>query len=152
MDLILWRHAEAEDGEPDHQRALTAKGHRHAYKVARWLDHNIPSKCKILVSPTVRTVQTAEALGRRFKTMAELGPEATPEALLAAARWPESKEPVVIIGHQPTLGRVASLLLTGSAQDWTIRKANIWWISQKERDGEASTFLKAAMSPELVRK
>ncbi|MGZ3159728.1 MAG: histidine phosphatase family protein, partial [Burkholderiaceae bacterium] len=26
MELILWRHAEAENGEPDDMRALTGKG------------------------------------------------------------------------------------------------------------------------------
>ena len=34
MELILWRHAEAEMGEPDEGRALTAKGHKQAWKMA----------------------------------------------------------------------------------------------------------------------
>ena len=59
MELILWRHAEAEMGEPDEGRALTAKGHKQAWKMAEWLDHNLPNSCKILVSPATRTVQTA---------------------------------------------------------------------------------------------
>ena len=37
MDLILWRHAEAEAGEPDDGRALTSKGHKQAEKMAAWL-------------------------------------------------------------------------------------------------------------------
>ena len=32
MELILWRHAEAEEGYPDLERALTEKGHEQAKK------------------------------------------------------------------------------------------------------------------------
>lgn len=152
MELILWRHAEAEEGEPDVQRRLTAKGHKQAYKIAHWLDRNLPSSCRILVSPTVRTVQTAEALGRRYKTLAGLGPDAAPQDLLAAANWPDAKEPVLIVGHQPTLGQVASLLLTGHVQEWTVRKANVWWLRQRQRGDEVGNYLKAVVSPDLMMK
>ena len=37
MNLILWRHAEAEDGVPDLERGLTDKGRRQADAAARWL-------------------------------------------------------------------------------------------------------------------
>ena len=37
MNLILWRHAEAEDGADDLQRALTGKGRRQAARMAQWL-------------------------------------------------------------------------------------------------------------------
>ncbi len=88
MDLILWRHAEAEIGEPDEARALTAKGHKQAVKVAEWLDRNLSNTCKILVSPTARTVQTVEALGRKFKTHSELAPSATAQDILTLANRP----------------------------------------------------------------
>ncbi len=51
MDLILWRHAEAEDGDatlPDHKRRLTPRGEKQAKKVARWLHQNLPRKCRVL--------------------------------------------------------------------------------------------------------
>ncbi|MBC7500615.1 MAG: phosphohistidine phosphatase SixA [Herminiimonas sp.] len=152
MEILLWRHAEAELGEPDHKRALTAKGHKQAWKMAEWLDQNLPNSCKILVSPTTRTIQTAEALGRKFKIVQELGPEATPEQILIAAHWPDSKEPVLVVGHQPTLGQVAALLLTGSPQEWTVRKANVWWIGQRDRDEGPNNFLRAVMTPDLISK
>ncbi len=47
MDLILWRHAEAEDGDatlPDLKRRLTARGGKQAKKVAYWLHQNLPRK------------------------------------------------------------------------------------------------------------
>lgn len=150
MELILWRHAEAEPGEPDEARALTGKGHKQAWKMAEWLDRTLPNGCKILVSPTVRTVQTAEALGRKFKIHPELGPATTPEIILHTAHWPDGREPVLIIGHQPSLGRLAALLLSGTAQDWPIRKASAWWIAQKEIEGQCSNYLRAVMAPDLV--
>ncbi len=36
MELILWRHAEAEPGEPDLGRRLSAKGEKQARRMAEW--------------------------------------------------------------------------------------------------------------------
>jgi phosphohistidine phosphatase len=152
MELILWRHAEAEPGEPDEGRALTAKGHKQASKMAEWLDRNLPDTCRILVSPARRTVQTAEALGRKFKIHPGLAPDADAEEILSIVNWPEAREPVLIVGHQPTLGRVAALILTGAEQDWTIRKSTALWIGRKDRGDISSTYLKAVMAPDLVGK
>jgi phosphohistidine phosphatase len=152
MELILWRHAEAEMGEPDEGRALTAKGHKQAWKMAEWLDHNLPNSCKILVSPATRTIQTAEALSRKFKVVDDLAPDSTAERILAATNWPASREPVLVIGHQPTLGQVASLLITGQQQDWTIRKGNVWWIVQRERGDATSNYIRAVMTADLLTK
>ena len=152
MELILWRHAEAELGEPDEGRALTGKGHKQAWKVADWLDRNLPESCRILVSPATRTLQTAEALGRKFKIHPDLAPDKSPQDLLAAANWPDSREPVLIIGHQPTLGLVAAQLIGGQQQEWSIRKANVWWIAQRERGDITTNYLRAVMAPDLIAK
>jgi len=151
MDLILWRHAEAEPGHeglPDLERALTSKGQKQAKRMGKWLDSQLPESCRILVSPAVRTVQTAEGLGRKYKTHAELAPGAEPEAILQAANWPAGRETVVIVGHQPTLGQVAALLLTGEPLDWEMKKAGAWWFVQ--RDPDEPLVLKAVMSADLV--
>jgi len=150
MELILWRHAEAEDGTTDEARALTAKGRKQAAKMGEWLDRALPQQCRILSSPAVRTVQTAEGLGRKFKTHPGLAPDVPPEQVLEAAHWPDSREPVLIVGHQPTLGQVAALLIGGSVQDWTIRKASICWIAQKGTDDEAAAYLRAVLGPDLA--
>ena len=151
MDLILWRHAEAEPGHeglPDLERALTSKGQKQARRMGKWLDSQLPESCRILASPAVRTVQTAEGLGRKYKTHAELVPGAEPAAILQAANWPAGRETVVIIGHQPTLGQVAALLLTGEPLDWEMKKAGVWWFVQ--RDPDEPVVLKAVMSADLV--
>jgi phosphohistidine phosphatase len=84
MELILWRHAEAEPHvatrEGDQRRALTAKGARHASRVGAWLDRQLPAQCRILSSPALRCVQTAEALGRKFTTVEALNTDSTPSA------------------------------------------------------------------------
>ena len=152
MDLILWRHAEAEDGEPDAGRALTPKGRRQAMKVAGWLDQNLPAGCRILCSPARRTVQTADALGRKFQIHADLGVDSTPERILHLVNWPAGREPVLLVGHQPVLGQLAALLVHGVESDWTVRKGAAWWIAQRERDGEMQVYVKAVMSPELCGK
>jgi phosphohistidine phosphatase len=153
MELILWRHAEAEDGHeglPDLERALTPKGRKQANRMGKWLDSQLPDNSRILVSPAVRTVQTAEGLGRKYKVNAGLAPDAEPEAVLAAANWPAGKETVVIVGHQPTLGQVAALLLTGEALDFEMKKAAAWWFVQRDADDPTSLYLKAVMAADLV--
>ncbi len=150
MDLVLWRHAEAEPGEPDLGRRLTAKGLQQAERMGAWLEHRLPDSCRILVSPADRAQQTALALKRKFRTVPELGSGASAAAVLAAANWPDSREPVLIVGHQPTLGEVASLLLSGSESDWSIKKGAVWWLSNRVRDGVASVTLKVAIAPDFV--
>ena len=150
MDLILWRHCEAEPGEPDLGRRLTAKGHKQAERMAEWLERHLPDSSRILVSPADRAQQTAQALPRRFRTVAELAPGASVSAVLAAANWPDSREPVLIVGHQPTLGMVASFLLAGHETYWSIRKGSVWWLSNRAREGGAGVVLKAVIGPDFL--
>jgi phosphohistidine phosphatase len=150
MDLILWRHAEAEPGEPDLGRRLTAKGIQQAERVAQWLDHHLPATTRVLSSPADRAQQTAQALKRKFRVDAELAPGAPVAAVLAAAGWPDSREPVLVVGHQPTLGEVAAFLLTDHELSWSVRKGAVWWLSYRVRDGMASTVLKVVIGPDFV--
>ncbi|MCC7082817.1 MAG: histidine phosphatase family protein [Burkholderiales bacterium] len=146
MDLILWRHADAEDGYPDEKRVLTSKGQRQAERMARWLAQHLPAKYVVLASPALRTQQTAAALGSRIATRAEIGLAATPDSVLEAARWPDAAHAVVVVGHQPTLGMTAARLLTGTESEWSVRKGSIWWFARDERH----TVLRAVLAPELV--
>lgn len=150
MDLILWRHAEAveREGLPDLERMLTSKGERQAQRMADWLNHRIAHSTRVLASPALRCQQTAKALGRKFRTLPEIAPDASPEGVLAAARWPEASEPVLVIGHQPTLGQVAALLLSGQAQPWAVRKGAVWWLRSRDREGSAQVVLHAVMGPD----
>jgi phosphohistidine phosphatase len=160
MDLILWRHAQAhalvsDDGSPvdpalDLARALTPKGDRQAERMADWLNRRMTVATRVLVSPARRTQQTAAALGRTFKTVSTIAPDASVEDLLLAARWPASKEPVLLVGHQPTLGLLAARLLTGQDLPWAIRKGAVWWLRGRERDGVLDVSLHAVQSPDFL--
>jgi phosphohistidine phosphatase len=150
MDLILWRHAEAEEGEPDLERRLTAKGRKQAERVAAWLQQRLPTRFVFVASPARRTCQTADALALPYKTSPKLLPGALPEELLDAAGWPDKKGAVLVVGHQPTLGRVASRLLAGRDEEWTIKKGGLWWLNERERDGSVEVVVRAVLSPDLL--
>jgi phosphohistidine phosphatase len=153
MDLILWRHAEAHvqrEGQTDLERALTPKGERQAQRMAEWLNHRLAHSTRILVSPTLRTQQTAKALDRHFKTVQLLAPEASATALLSVVRWPEASEPVLVVGHQPTLGQVAALLLGEVAQTWVIKKGAVWWLRSRERESGNQVVVQAVQSPDCL--
>lgn len=153
MDLLLWRHAEAFELEPDSddlQRALTPKGERQARRMAAWLNRHMSAGTRVLCSPARRTRQTADALGRDFRVLPALAPDAVPEALIQAANWPDARTPVLIVGHQPTLGMTAALLLTGSPEPWALRKGALFWLRRRERDGQAQTMLHGVVGPDLV--
>ncbi|MBM3392070.1 MAG: histidine phosphatase family protein [Betaproteobacteria bacterium] len=150
MDLILWRHAEAEDGMPDAKRRLTERGQKQAKAVARWLAKRLPAGTRILASPAVRAVQTAEALGLPFEELGKLGTGASAASLLGAVGWPHDGGTVVVVGHQPTLGRAAALLLTGDAADWSVRKGALWWFTRRLRNGAEETVLRAVIASDLV--
>jgi len=153
MDLILWRHAEAfeaRDAQDDLDRALTPKGERQAQRMADWLNQRIAHSTRILASPALRCQQTAKALGRKFKTLPELAPDGHGESLLKAARWPDAGEPVMIVGHQPTLGLVAAFLLADVPQPWTIKKGGVWWIRSRNREDQSQVVLQAVQTPDCL--
>lgn len=151
MDLILWRHAEAVPERldlPDLDRPLTSKGERQAARMADWLNHRLAHSTRILVSPALRCQQTAQALGRSFKTVDAIRPDVAAEALIAAARWPDASEPVLLVGHQPTLGHAAALVLSGLAQPWSIKKGAVWWLRSRDRENGAQVLLHLVMGPD----
>lgn len=153
MDLILWRHAEAVDIElvgDDMERYLTHKGEKQAARMAAWLDRQMPEGTRIWASPAVRTQQTAKALGRKFKTSSALAPLATSQELLDLAGWPAGKGCILVVGHQPTLGQVASQLLGISSGECAVRKGAVWWLRFREREEGGHAVLLSVQCPELL--
>ena len=153
MDLIFWRHAEAEDereGLPDLDRALTSRGEKQATRVAAWLDRQLPDGTRILCSPALRCEQTVLPLGRKYKLREDLMPGAIPAALLDAAQWPVAKQPVLIVGHQPVLGETLAQLLRIEGGSLPVRKGAVWWLRTRDRDGADQTVVWAVQSPETA--
>ncbi len=150
MDLLLWRHAEAEDGPPDAERALTKKGLKQARQVAQWLMPRLPKDCLILASPAKRAQQTAEALDLPYTTERRIGTSADVADIIAAAQWPERQGTVIVVGHQPTLGQVAAWLLSGEPAGWTVKKGALWWFSNRAGGHQDETVLRTVVSPDLL--
>lgn len=150
MELILWRHAEAEDGIHDSERKLTAKGIKQASRMAKWLRARLPDGVVILASPAKRAQQTARALNLEFRTVKEIGLAASAEDVLRAAGWPGDDGTVIVVGHQPTLGETAALLLTGAKEPWSVKKGAVIWIARRADAAHARNQLRTAISPDLL--
>ena len=152
-DLILWRHAEAEnagENEDDLDRPLTQRGEKQAARMAVWLDRQLPDGLRVLASPARRTEQTAKALGRKYKLRAELLPGGQPDELLELAQWPRSRGAVLVVGHQPMLGQIAARLLGVDEAACDIRKGAVWWLRSRQREQELRVHLVSVISPELI--
>ena len=138
MEIILWRHADAEPGGDDMARKLTAQGVKDAAAMAKWLRARLPPEYTLLASPAVRAQQTASALGSPI-TEITLAPGASTRDITAAAE--KHKGLVIIVGHQPDLGRAAAQL-AGAAGKWALEKGAVVWFS--------GARLKALLSPDLL--
>jgi phosphohistidine phosphatase len=153
MDLIFWRHAEAEDereGLPDLERELTPRGVKQAARVAAWLEPQLPDNTRILCSPALRCEQTVLPLGRKYELREDLQPGAIPVALLDAAQWPVAKQTILIVGHQPVIGQTLAQLLRVDGGSVAVRKGAVWWLRSRERDGDEQTVVWTVQSPETV--
>jgi len=159
MELILWRHAEAEEGGDDLERNLTKRGRKQAERMAQWLrplllgreaQGKATTDWRVLVSPAKRALQTVKALDLPFDVREALGASSTPQVVLREAGWPSGVHDVVVVGHQPTLGQAAARLVGGAAGDVSIRKGAIWWFATRDRRGEQETILKAVLNPDLL--
>lgn len=148
MDLILWRHAQAEDPRPgldDLDRQLTAKGRTQARLMAQWLKQHMPATTRVISSPALRACQTADALHLPYEIINTISPDAAVEALLQATQWPLASS-VLLVGHQPVLGELASVLVAGRAMSWSISKGAIWWITGTKNQAD----LRVVLSPKFL--
>lgn len=121
--LLVIRHAIAEDraefaGADDAERPLTAEGRRKMRQAARALRSLVPELDLVATSPLRRARETAdivaEAYGGLLPRVTEaLQPGSDGAALLTFLAAERGLEAAAVVGHEPTLGRQASFLLTG---------------------------------------
>jgi phosphohistidine phosphatase len=152
MELILWRHADAEDPGPkgDLARELTKKGRRQAEDMAAWLKPRLEGRWRVVVSPAARAVQTVTPLGLDYEVVPGVDPGHSARDLLRAVEWPNADK-VIAVGHNPTFGEVAAMLMGGDEAEVNFKKGAIWWFATRDRDGRTETLLKAVMTPEMTR-
>ena len=79
-----------------------------------------------------------------------MNPDATLESVLSTVSWPDSRHPIVLVGHQPDIGQIASQLIGGEAQMWNVKKGGVWWISHRVRHGIAQNSLKLVLNPGML--
>ena len=139
MELILWRHADAEDGYDDLARKLTPKGRKDAERVAKWLLRHLPAGFEVVASPAARAQETAAALKAGIRTEPRLAPGASVNDILKAAAHGRA---VVVVGHQPDLGRAIAHLVARNQAEWRLKKGALWWIEDD--------LVKAVVSPDLL--
>lgn len=153
MDLVLWRHAEAVEwqvGCDDLDRALTARGYKQAIRMAEWLDRQLPERTKIFTSPARRCEDTVCRLDRKYKVSQDLLPDASANGVLEFIQWPNLKSTVLLVGHQPMIGQIVAQSLGLNSYDCAIRKASVWWLRSRERDGKRQTVLVAVQSVDML--
>jgi phosphohistidine phosphatase len=125
MKLLVVRHAVAQEreefaatGRPDDLRPLTDGGRRRMRRGARGLRRLVPHLDVLASSPLTRAMQTAEIVAEAYHGMevtavAELAPEAVPDALVPWLGGVPPTSTVAVVGHEPHLGFLLGWLLTG---------------------------------------
>jgi phosphohistidine phosphatase len=121
MDLYLIRHAQAIDSElgmRDEDRPLTAHGRRQALDVGGALKREGVHFSRMVTSPLVRAVQTAElvAVSVGFNGGIDVSSAMTPDGswkhLVKAVLQPLAGESsLALFGHEPSIGHFLSRLL-----------------------------------------
>ncbi|HEX5130834.1 MAG TPA: histidine phosphatase family protein [Usitatibacter sp.] len=151
MELILWRHAEAEDPGPkgDFARDLTKKGRKQAERMAEWLRPRLEGEWRVIASPAARAIQTVTALGLDYEATPGIDPTKFADDLLREVGWPSAGN-TIAVGHNPTFGEVAARLMGGAQGEVAFRKGAIWWFATRERGGRLETVLKAMMAPDML--
>ena len=150
MELVLWRHAEAEDGDDDMARALTPKGWHQAQQMAQWLKAQLPGAVRIVASPAVRTRETADALDLPYEIDRRIAPDADADQLLAASGWPDGHDLVILIGHNPAISVLASRLAGAAETSVVLRRAAAWWFARDTDGDQPRLTLKTVMTPSML--
>ncbi len=150
MELILWRHAEAEDGIDDMARALTPKGWHQAEQMAQWLKGQLPGDVRIVASPAVRTRETADALDLPYEIDHQIAPDASADQLLAASGWPDGHGLVILVGHNPAISVLAARLAGADDSSVSMRRAAAWWYTCNTDGTQRQLSLKTVMTPSLL--
>lgn len=136
MKIYLVRHAAAvprsTENYEDSSRELTKKGKQSAKMLAKFIASYEGKIDLMITSDLVRARQTADAIEKKASIQrrmesANLSPEAEPSVFLNLVKWEKLKvKSIVIVGHEPFLGRLASLLVSGRDGDFFKLKKSGW--------------------------
>jgi phosphohistidine phosphatase len=161
LDLLLVRHAiaferNARRWPDDGQRPLTPAGSARARRAAAGLKQLVAAPSLVLVSPLVRARQTAQLLTRHANwpqatVCSELEPDTAPQQLLALLARQRGAS-MAVVGHEPDLGRLLSICLTGAGDiPFSFRKMGVACVTFRGVARAGSGELTWFMPPKLLR-
>ena len=120
--LYLMRHAKSDRSNPsaeDHDRPLNARGRSATPLMGEWLRARGAEPDEVLVSSAARTLETLDRLRRSLEGLPRPRVEtvlylADADTLMARLRClPAAAGAALLIGHQPGLGELLRVLLSG---------------------------------------
>ena len=161
MRLLIIRHAEAEEATADRDdadRRLTSDGNKEMRKVAKGLREIAPRIDAIATSPLVRARETAEIVANvldvdRIVEQPALAPGGDKQELLDWLLEQAPEATVAVVGHEPYLSTLASLLVSGGEQALlSLKKGACCLIEFERRPSVGAGVLAWLMQPKQLRK
>ena len=160
MNLYLIRHAIAEEEAPsgeDSQRGLTDKGAKKMRLIAKGLRTLGIEFDRVLTSPYIRAQQTAEILADVFKmkksvsVSENLTPMGDPDLLLAEINENYTVNSLAIVGHEPYLSTLVSLLTAGGVPvEMTFKKGGVCYLSTDDLHHTHKATLEWLLTPGVL--
>ncbi|MFZ5911677.1 MAG: phosphohistidine phosphatase SixA [Chloroflexota bacterium] len=159
MNLYLMRHAIAEARDDsaypdDSQRPLSAPGRRKMVKIASGLKELGLGFDLILSSPSLRARETAEIMAKRFGLKDHLvftdhlSPLGHADQLIAEIRAQYTVEHLLLVGHEPYMSSLASMLLAGNGSvEITMKKGGLCCLSVAELRYAQCAVLEYLLTP-----
>lgn len=155
MNLILWRHAEAENHHNDKFRKLTDKGCQQAKISADWLRaHLSKDNYQVYTSEAIRTQQTASYLQQSFIIEPLLNIDTCQHNLTNLLHQQAKGSTIIWVGHQPWIGQFCSYLLNGvwlPQLFWSVKKSAFWWFEISFFHSYPTTQLKVVLHPNAIK-
>jgi phosphohistidine phosphatase len=134
MEIYLFRHGIAEDGEPgspDSARELTEEGRKKTAEVVKLARKAGVRPTLILTSPYARARQTARIAaegmeyGGQVVVIESLVPHGSPEGVWQDLRDYAEEEAVLLAGHEPLMSRLVAYLLNAPSLRVEMKKAGL---------------------------
>ena len=153
MHIYLIRHAHAEDGGDDAARPLSAKGRKQIRQIGRLLrETRAIEAAEFWHSPLVRSRDTAELLVQQLKSKTPLrevsGLKHGDDPAIIARTLGDVRRPVAVVGHDPHLSALASLLVVGTGEPARFRLKKCAVLRLDRATG--GWVVRWQISPELV--
>jgi len=90
-------------------------------------------------------------LGRKYKCRDELSPNALPDDVLKLVNWPNNKQTILLVSHQPLIGQIVSQLLGIQSQELNVKKCSVWWLRSKTSMNETTQVnLVTVQTPDML--